>query len=123
MGSLEHAADAHYDSFYVQHVGDEAVSYLLILSAVQSIFFERKMETQLRRGPGQPELGLPPSVSPRLRAAPPETDSRQGRTERASAGAGRRGARTGLCTVRSLPVSHEGRRGLPGLRPTLASGP
>lgn len=61
--------DAHYDSFYVQHVGDEAVSYLLVLSAVQSIFFERKMETQLRRGPGQRELGLPPSVSQRLPGA------------------------------------------------------
>lgn len=69
MGSLAHATDAHYDSFYVQHVGDEAVSYLLVLSAVQSIFFERKMETQLRRGPGQRELGLPPSVSLRLPGA------------------------------------------------------
>lgn len=60
MGSLVEATGAHYDSFYVQHVGDEAVSYLLVLSAVQSIFFERKMETQLRLGLGQREPRLPP---------------------------------------------------------------
>lgn len=64
MGSLVEATGAHYDSFYVQHVGDEAVSYLLVLSAVQSIFFERKMETQLRCGLGQQEPRLPPP-SPR----------------------------------------------------------
>lgn len=64
MGSFAQATDAHYDSFYVQHVGDEAVSYLLVLSAVQSIFFERKMETQLRRGLGQREPRLPPPSLP-----------------------------------------------------------
>lgn len=124
MGSLAHATDAHYDSFYVQHVGDEAVSYLLILSAVQSIFFERKMETQLHRGPGQPEPGLPPSASRRLPGAGGSSGNGLGFGERG--GLGRRGtlrAQTGLCAVRLFPESYEGGRGLPGLRLLLTSGP
>lgn len=48
------------------------------------------METQLRRGPRQPELGLPPSVSRRCcRAeAPPELNPSQGSAEVARAAGG-----------------------------------
>lgn len=60
------------------------------------------METQLRRGPGQPELGLPPSVSPRLPGAGGSSGNGLGLGERRGglAGAGRRwGADGPLCGV------------------------
>ncbi|XP_048218865.1 collagen alpha-1(I) chain-like [Perognathus longimembris pacificus] len=121
-----HAADAHYDSWAVQHVGAGAGRpYLPALSAVPSIFFERKMETQLRRGPGQREPLPPPppppcpapAVAPRLRG------------NSAGLGGPRRGpgrADSPLCGSAPLQSRGVGRiagvRGEPGAEPRARGG-
>lgn len=83
------------------------------------------METQLRRGPGQPELGLPPSVSLRLPGSGCSSGNGLGLGEQrgCAASAGRcPGADRSLCRWAVFPESR-GWKGSPGLRRGQASGP